>query len=314
MPDLPENFIPAKATEEAPCPLCASTVYEKAAAGSDYEYYLPGEFFVCRCKNCGLLYQNPRPPFPEIMRYYTENYAPYNKSGSALMRWIRRMLITYPKVIEINKLIGKTGRILDVGCSTGVFLSELNKNGDWELEGVEPKKEAADIAAKEGLKVYTCTLEEAKLKPESYDLITMNHVLEHLPNPGEITEEVFKLLKRGGYFYGFIPSSDCLERRFFRQYWQGYHLPRHLTWFSRGHLKKFLKKYGFTGIKSIPQPHCSNWQISFRNYLYDRGTPAELFKTFSGNNVLIYFLTVPFTMALAAIGQGPIQKFIARKP
>ncbi|MDD4202168.1 MAG: class I SAM-dependent methyltransferase [Candidatus Omnitrophica bacterium] len=307
-------FLPAKATESVECPLCRTRDHTILYTGSDYEYFLPGDFFVSRCNNCKLLFQNPRPPFHEILRYYTEEYSPYKKVGSELMQWIRYILLVRPKVSELKKLIGNNAKVLDVGCSTGSFLLELKKWTSWQLEGVEPKQEAAQLGLEQGLKIYPTTLEDANLQSESYDLIVMNHVLEHLPNPREITEVSFKLLKKGGYFYGFVPTSDCIEQKIFGKYWQGYHLPRHLTWFSKKQLKVFLEGFGFTLVKCISQPHASNWQVSLRNFLFDKKIPLKFLKIFSGHNLFLYFLTVPFTLLLSWMGLGPIQKFIAKKP
>lgn len=309
---------------QVPCPLCEKKDFEIIAEGSDYEYYLPGKFYISKCKKCGLLSQNPRPPFSEIMKHYTEKYEPYKKVGSTFMQWLRYLALTRPQVLKIKKLVrekglprracGETGKILDVGCATGNFLLELKKWTNYEVYGLEPKKEAAEIGQKAGLNIKITTLEKANLKPESFDLIIMNHVLEHVPNPDELTKIVFTLLKKGGYFIGHLPCSDCLERLIFKKYWQGYHLPRHLTWFSRKQLKKFLEKYGFVEVKCHLEPQMSNWQVSLRNYLYAKGCDKSKIKLLSGHNPFLYFLSAPFCLFFLLFKSGPIQSFRGRKP
>jgi SAM-dependent methyltransferase len=156
-------------------------------------------------------------------------------------------------------------------------------------------------------------LANAKLEDGSYDIVTMNHVLEHVPNPDEIASIVFRLLKKGGIFYGFIPNSDCIERRVFGKYWKGYDLPNHFTWFSKKNLRRFLTDIGFSSIKCISQPHVKDWQVSFKNYLYYNGYLKTKIKAFNGHNVGIYFLSAPILIIFSWFGYGSIQKFIAKK-
>lgn len=297
--------------EITPCPLCDGRKFKTIATASDYEYFLPGEFFVGQCLKCGLLSQNPRPAWPEILKHYTEKYEPFRKVGSGLMQELRYLTLIKPQIKKLKKLVPEKARVLDVGCSTGVLLLELKKYTDWELFGIEPIKKAALIAKKAGLDVRITTLEKTRYKPNSFDLIIANHVLEHVPNPAEISKIIFRLLKKDGYFIGKLPCADCLERKIFGPYWQGYHLPRHLTWFSPKNLKKFLAKNGFRKVVCRQEAQVSNWQVSLRNFCYAQF--SWKLKIFSGHNLLLYFLSLPFCLLLLFLGSGPIQNFEARK-
>jgi hypothetical protein len=81
-------FFPTLASETIPCPVCGGSEFDGVTEAGDYEYQLPGAFFVSRCQNCGLVLQNPRPPFVEILRYYTEEYEPYRVVGSPFVQAI----------------------------------------------------------------------------------------------------------------------------------------------------------------------------------------------------------------------------------
>jgi transcription elongation factor Elf1 len=89
--ELPDkkNYIDIK------CPVCNSEEYKILFSAGDYEYDLPGIFYVSKCNICGLLYQNPRPELNEILKYYTENYEPYNKVDSGIMAKLRENLQKY---------------------------------------------------------------------------------------------------------------------------------------------------------------------------------------------------------------------------
>lgn len=309
------GFKSAVGNQEVSCPLCKNTSFtELFSHVSDYEYDLPGDFFVSKCNGCGLIIQNPRPAFSEINRYYTEDYEPFREVGSSLVRWVRYNVLVKSRIKRYLNLIGENGRVLDVGCSTGGLLLELKQYTNYELVGVEPVKEAARIAQEANLDVYDCTLEKASLEPESFDLIVMNHVLEHLPNPREISNVAFSLLKKGGYFVGELPCADCAERKIFGKYWQGFHLPRHLTWFSKRQLKEFLLDIGFNEVSCTPQPQPGNWIKSTKNFLIAKNYPKVWRNFFNNHNFLLLALSLPGSLLFMVFGSAPIQKFIARKP
>ncbi len=309
-----DRFEPASGTVIEPCPLCGGVDYARVVSGAaDYEYGLPGDFHVSRCNGCGLLSQNPRPPFDDILRYYTEGYEPYRQVGSKLMFFVRQQAVIKPRLRNYKRLIGDSGRVLDVGCSTGAVLMMLKKHTDYELYGVEPVAYAAELARGLGLNVHTGLLEDAPYEAGFFNLIAMNHVLEHVPNPMEVVRRVYELLAPGGALVGEIPCADCIERRIFGGCWQGYHLPRHLTWFTRRQLEAFLKKAGFREARTSLQPQPSSWQVSFRNYLYSRNVKGPSTKLFSGHNTGMNLVSFPASFLFAVFGKAPIQRFTAIK-
>ena len=307
------DFKPAFADQTVACFLCNGTSFEPYIAGSDYEYGLPGNFHVSLCANCGLMLQNPRPMFADIFRYYTERYEPFREIGSAAVRRAREWALVKPRTKLYQRLIGKKGCILDVGCASGQLLRDLNKFGQWELMGVEPNKEAAQMAIDAGFQVHCSELLRAKIGPSSVDLIVMNHVIEHLPDPKETVEHIWKLLKPGGYFVGEIPSADCVERILFGPYWGGYHLPRHLTFFSKKHIIRFLEQSGFVDVKLRRDIHPSAWLLSGANYLRSKNFSGPLFKIISPHNSIGLAILTPMCLVLKFMGNAPILTFIARK-
>jgi len=310
------DFEPAKSTEAINCPVCNSNRYTILFEAGDYEYELPGTFYIAQCDSCGLLYQNPRPPFNEICRYYTEKYEPYRKVGSLLMQKLRYRFLVQPRIKKYKKLFQAKSdqiKVLDVGCADGGLLYELSLDKKFDCYGIEPIKYIADIAINKGLKVSCSTLENYECDNEYFDLIIMNHVIEHLPNPEEVMKKIFKLLKKDGYFCGETPCSDALEKFIFLKYWAIYHLPRHLTFFSTKLMIKFLQKFGFKEINIYLQPMPSCWQASIRNYLLSKKYEKKIVKIFSGHSVLLNLASYPFIYILSKLGYASIMHFVAQK-
>lgn len=310
------EFSPAQADVKINCTGCGSADFKLMYAAGDYEYGLPGQFYVSRCQSCGLISQNPRPRFSQILRYYTEEYEPYSAVGSKIMQAARYFFLVRPRLRKYQALFknhpGKIN-VLDVGCGSGDLLQELSFDRKFNGLGIEPVANAADIARKKGIKVITGLVENHDFQGEQFDLIIMNHVLEHLPNPEEVIGKVYELLRPGGYFIGELPCSEALERHVFGRYWGMYHLPRHLTFFSRKLLSRFLKRFGFTEVKTSLQPVPSAWQASVRNFLLSRNKSSKIAKIFSGHSVVLNILSYPGAMLSVWCGYSSIQHFIANK-
>src|SRR5512133_3510171 len=103
-----------------------------------------------------MVFQNPRPPFPEILHYYTESYEPFRTVGTFLMRRLRQALLENPRISRYRRLsrnfVGPV-RVLDVGCGQGDLLATLAQSNRFLCEGVEPVAIAVEIARKRGLKI-----------------------------------------------------------------------------------------------------------------------------------------------------------------
>lgn len=310
------NFSPAISDSKVSCPVCGSNKSSVLFQANDFEYKLPGLFYVSTCDECGLIFQNPRPKFSEILRYYTDTYEPFKKVGSPLMQNIRHRFLVVPRINKYSDLFknykGKA-KLLDVGCASGDLLSELSNNSKFICEGVEPVNYAVKLARERGLKVQHSTVENLKCKKNTYDLIIMNHVLEHLQNPQEVVKKIYQILKKGGYFSGELPCADSIERIIFGKYWAVYHLPRHLTFFTKKLLKRFLEEKGFVDIEIHLQPMPSAWQGSVRNFSNFMNLPKVISKSFSGHSVFLNVLSFPFSYLCSKLGYSSIMHFTARK-
>jgi 2-polyprenyl-3-methyl-5-hydroxy-6-metoxy-1,4-benzoquinol methylase len=124
------------------------------------------------------------------------------------------------------------GRILDLGCSSGSFLSALPRDR-WQLFGIEMSHQVAERArARCGATVFVGDVLDANFPPNYFDAITCIHVFEHVYKPKEVLLKIAEWLKPGGIFYTLMPNIDSAAFRFFRSYWYALELPRHLFHFS----------------------------------------------------------------------------------
>jgi SAM-dependent methyltransferase len=157
----------------------------------------------------------------------------FPKKRSYADRWVR----------NLNRPNGD-GRLLDIGCGDGSFLAEMRKAG-WDVEGIEPDPSAAAVARATGISVIDEPLESAELPLQSFDAVTMNHVVEHFHDPVEALGITHRLLKPGGILWIVTPNLDSRGHALFGRNWIGLDPPRHLVLFTRDSLARAITGTGF---------------------------------------------------------------------
>ncbi len=164
------------------------------------------------------------------------------------------------------------GRIFDVGTGDCRHFDELRRFLDLECAGVEIQPEVAAKGRARGYDVIEGTLEGADLTGHlgRYDIVSMNHVLEHVVEPHIMLERAFGLLRPGGYLIGQLPTVSSWENSLFGPSWGGYHYPRHLQIPSWTGLFSILEDVGFSSVKIRSAPHIQT-TISLENSLVRRG-------------------------------------------
>lgn len=275
------------------CGLPGQILYEGMR---DRLFRAPGIWSVRICRDCELAWLDPCPLPEEFSKLYLD-YATHHviKSDSLVTRlkqdakraiwaaWLgyRRdvglgsLLVGYmarlfPPLYEasVMALMGlhakKRGALIDVGCGNGQFLALMRGLG-WEVLGVEPDAEAAKVAKEEfGLRVIPSTLEEAELPDASADVITMNHVIEHVHDPIRLLKECQRVLKPRGTVIVVTPNLDSLGRRIFEASWRGWEVPRHFHIFSHKSLKECVIRAGLqvNSLRSAARGARWMWAIS----------------------------------------------------
>lgn len=264
------------AQETTPCPRCGNSARHSEYALQDFLYGVPGEFITGACTACGLFYLSPRPTRTAIVHYYPASYVSYRRAIQderfGLMRWMRRRKLVQRRQAVAKHAPRRPGRLLDVGCSTGLFLDEMRSAG-WTVAGIEINPETAEYARNRfQLPVTVGDLLEVDLRAQAFDLITLFDVLEHTFDPAAVLEKAWGLLAEGGLLALTLPSWESLDRRLFGRYWVGFDAPRHLHVFPNAVLTAMLHDTGFQVLENRCQfGGYFTFITSMRSYLRGAG-------------------------------------------
>ena len=245
---------------ETKCALCGSDNSEHYLTSSDrLSDSDSNQYNIVKCAECGFLYTNPRPVDHE------KHSAPFIESGDAFnilaepksisdrifrifhpasVRWKRRAIDNLPTI----------GRLLDFGCRTGDFLFAM-KTAKWEVQGIEADKLGMDYAVSHyGLDVVSSLEELVENNNEKYDVITMWHTLDKVPDLPSTLESLKLLLEDDGYLLIGLPNIQSYDAQKYKSDWIGLDLPRHLYHFDRAHLTKLAENHGFSvsSYRNIP--------------------------------------------------------------
>lgn len=220
------------------CIVCNHTSPEFFMNKNGYDLY--------RCSGCGLIFVWPLPQ--DSAEIYSQDYfsgankgfgyADYNADKKPMLSaWFKYLAL-------IEKLLPKKGQLLDVGAATGFFM-RLAKERGWQVSGVEISNFVAQFGREAGLEIFTGTLENAPFADESFDLITMWDVVEHLPQPPEFFAQANRLLKPGGVIAINTPDAGSSLARLLGKKWHLIVPPEHLYYFNLNSLSLLLRKTGF---------------------------------------------------------------------
>jgi len=189
------------------------------------------EYKIFKCLSCNVWITHPIPSKDELSALYsTGNYRA--KTGKRFNPVLEK-IIHFLTIRKRNRIKGYVngGRILDIGCGRGLFLNLMKKEG-WLVTGQEyDDKSASNAIANYGIDVYTGSL-ESKFESASFDVVNINHVLEHLENPGDTLTECNRILKKGGLLVVAVPNIDSFQAIFGKKNWFQLDIPYHLYHFS----------------------------------------------------------------------------------
>lgn len=236
-----------------PCPICgASDVYvylqgedtalDASVLGSSRQHLSHG--LILRCKRCQFGFRSLRSNEAELAQLYRQmDTAVYESEEECRQRTAARHLGIVQRYVT-------QGRLLDVGCASGLFLQEAQKAG-WSVVGIEPSiglyQKAAVLLGERG-QLFCDTLEYAPLDSSSFEAITLWDVLEHVPNPVASLCRCCRLLKPGGFLFTNVPDLDSLQARILGKRWPLL-LAEHLNYFNRNSLRLCGMKAGLTLIR-----------------------------------------------------------------
>lgn len=252
------------------------------------------EFEIWECKNCSLRFTQNIPDQENIGRYYqSENYISHSDTTDGLVNKLyhlvrKRTLLKKQKLVEITTK--KThGSIMDLGAGTGAFLNTM-KSAGWDTTGLEPDT----IARKKARELYGLNLKESNglfsLAAESFDAITLWHVLEHVHQLHEYMIRFSGLLKKDAKLFIAVPNFTSKDAAIYKKYWAAYDVPRHLYHFSPKSMEVLLNTHGFNLEKIEPMWYDSVY-VSMLSEKYKNGKANNLAALINGvsSNVNAFF-------------------------
>lgn len=197
----------------------------------------------------------PQPREDELSAYYkSEDYISHTDAKrntlEKLYHFIKR-IARRQKVNLINGLHTDSNLLLDIGCGTGDFLKTA-ADKSWQVLGIEPNEQARTIA---NVKTNNSVFDVEKLdqlKDNSFDVITLWHVLEHLPNLGQQLSTLKRLLKPNGAIIIAVPNYKSYDAQVYNSFWAAYDVPRHLWHFSKISISKLFQSYQMKVVQMKP--------------------------------------------------------------
>ncbi|WP_104735112.1 class I SAM-dependent methyltransferase [Hanstruepera ponticola] len=202
-----------------------------------------------------MLETHPQPLEEHLSKYYkTEDYISHTDSKRNVLEFIYHIVreFTLKRKVKLINNYSKSGKVLlDIGCGTGDFLQAAKKNG-WQVTGIEPNEKARNIANSKTDKSVLDSKQLFELKENQFDVITLWHVLEHLPNIEKHLSTFKKLLKPNGTLIIAVPNFKSYDAQYYKSFWAAYDVPRHLWHFSKTAISRLLKKENLKLVETKP--------------------------------------------------------------
>lgn len=257
-----------------PCPSCAASGCYRLRSGIPDRFHPELRYQIFRCPRCRLRFTHPvEESYPDTYEQYSAGSLSRTRrrpTRDAILRvfyraggsWLEKVLLLLPYVFfrARDKMKMKArdvyahpfrrrGALLDIGCGNGGNLV-LWSPQQVSCVGVEPHRPTAEAARRtRKLDIRPGRLEEQSFPPQSFDVITLSHVLEHVARPLDELRRVAALLRPGGEVLIWVPNYAGLLRRFFGDAWFPYEIPRHLWHFQADDLCSLLHQAGLRPVE-----------------------------------------------------------------
>lgn len=219
------------------------TVKDYTVSKEEFELYLDQKW--------NMLITHPQPSLDNLPSYYeSDDYISHTDSKRTLFEKMYQLVKNRAlknKLKLINKYSSK-GKILDIGTGTGDFLV-VSKDYGWKTTGIEPNEKAKKIAREKGVHFVENL---AAVNDHTYDIITMWHVLEHIPNLEEYILELKRILKPTGTIFIAVPNFNSFDANYYGKFWAAFDVPRHLWHFSKFSIKNLFEKFDFELSDILP--------------------------------------------------------------
>lgn len=213
------------------------------------------EFQLIENKIYGFLETTPQPKEEKLSEYYkTEDYISHTDAKRNVLEkvyHIVRGISLKRKLKLINSFSSSQKTLLDIGCGTGDFLQTAQQN-NWQVSGIEPNEQARAIANTKTNNAVFTTEQLQEFKKQSFDVITLWHVLEHLPNLTEQVSVLKSLLKENGSLIIAVPNYKSYDAIHYKNFWAALDVPRHLWHFNQKSIHTLFAKENMKVVQTLP--------------------------------------------------------------
>lgn len=216
-----------------------------------------------------LLMTFPKPSLEKLPSYYeSDDYISHTDGKRSLFERVYHFIkgIALKKKLKLINAQSAKGKLLDIGAGTGDFLV-VAKNDGWNITGIEPSTKAKGIAINKGVN-FADSL--SALESHSFDIITMWHVLEHVPNLEDYLTELKRLIKPSGTIIIAVPNFKSFDANFYGRHWAAYDVPRHIWHFSKTAIEKLFAEKGIQLTAVLPMKFDS-FYVSLLSEKYKTG-------------------------------------------
>lgn len=216
-----------------------------------------------------MLITHPQPSIQDLPRYYeSDDYISHTDGKRTLFEKLYHFI---KKIALNNKLslinsCGEKGNLLDIGAGTGDFLSVAKNNG-WNIIGIEPSDKAKTIAINKGV---TFVDQISNIADNSIDVVTMWHVLEHVPDLEHQISELKRIIKPNGSIIIAVPNFNSYDANHYKEYWAAFDVPIHLWHFSKTAIQKLFNEKNLRLTKTLPMKFDS-FYVSLLSEKYKTG-------------------------------------------
>lgn len=236
-------------------------VKDHSVSGEEFELWMDRQW--------ELLVTHPQPTPEQLPAYYeSADYISHTDGKRTLFEKAYQFVkgIALANKLQLINSMSPKGTILDIGAGTGDFLLTC-KNDGWQATGIEPSAKAKSIAESKGI---TMTASQNDLPDHSFDVITMWHVLEHVPDLEAQLQSLKRLLKPEGTVIVAVPNFKSYDAQHYQSYWAAYDVPIHLWHFSKTAIQKLFATQGMELVKVLPMKFDS-YYVSLLSEKYKTG-------------------------------------------
>jgi Methyltransferase domain len=300
------------------CPICgADANRDLGTQPEDFEYRvaIAPQFKIRTCTACHSDFVWPRPSLDELRRMYPDNYYAYGSEMGDFWQVIYNMWCRGEAKRLLRLSAKRPLHLFDIGTGDCRRFKAMGSMDKFAFAGVEMNEDMARAGCEMGYDISSGTFEEFDIssRAASVDVITINHVIEHVTDPGETMRKAYGLLADDGVFTGRTPKVNCTGRGLFGRYWSGYHFPRHLHLFSKESLELLLRQSGFRHVEIYEELNLFP-ALSLQNFLVGKlKLPLVLEGGHSKFWTALVFLTAPLSFLDYFMRRSDCMIFVARK-